>query len=137
MHSLVGFMRGAVGFAVGMVAGMFVLAIGRQLAFGDGLGPTPTDVSLMAQIGVAATWFLGAGVAVWVALRVSRRHLVGMLATAWLFQMAWLSPGVRPVVFEMRAVASLLAAIGGFGMYLLWRARHEQSSQMADGQRTA
>jgi Na+-transporting NADH:ubiquinone oxidoreductase subunit NqrB len=124
MDALVGLLRGALGFVVGMTVGMVVLAIGRHIAFGDGLGPTPGGLPLTAQIGVAVAWFLGAAVAVWTALGISHRRLAGLLVAAWLFQMVWLSPEVRPVMFEMRAITSVLVAIGGFGMYVMWRMRH-------------
>jgi hypothetical protein len=137
MMALLGIVRGTVGFAVGMVAGMVLLALGRQLAFGDGFGPTPVGLALPAQVAVTGAWFVAAGVAVWVALRLSRRRLAGLVAGAWLFQMVWLSPEVRPVVLEMRAVIAASVAIAGFGAYFVWRVREERSGRSSQVRQTA
>ena len=85
MNTLLGFARGTIGFIVGMLAGMTVLALGRQLVFGDGLGPSPENLALGAQTGVAVAWLVGAAVATWVALGVSKRRLSGIVKTAWMF----------------------------------------------------
>lgn len=129
MSTLLGFARGTIGFIVGMLAGMTVLALGRQLVFGAGLGPSPQNLAFAAQIGVAVAWFAGAAVATWVALGLSKRRLSGLVTTAWLFQMVWLSPEVRPVEFEMRMIVAASVAIAGLGVYLVWRTRQEQSGR--------
>lgn len=125
MTRLLRFLRGFVAVFLGLLAGTFVLVGGRQLAFGDGFAPSPHDVSASGQAMVVLTWAVAAGLASWVAALISRGRLPSLIASAWMFQMVWLSPGVRPAEVSIRLACAIAVALAGFTALVLHRYRIE------------
>ena len=111
--------------AAGLFASFFILAGGRQLAFGDGFGRSPDGLATSAQVVVVLTWAAAAAVASWVSAAISRGTLPPLVASAWLFQMAWLSPGVMPREIGIRLLCSIAVALAGFAALVAHRYRVE------------
>lgn len=118
-----------------------ILVGGRQLAFGDGLAGSPDGPATSAQVIVVLTWAAAAGVASWLSAAISRSTLPPLVASAWLFQMAWLSPGVMPREIGMRLLCSIAVALAGFSALVAhrYRAAHRivQSSNPVHGSLTS
>jgi len=123
--------RGFAGVVVGLLASTWVLAGGRQLAFGDGFAPSPLDLSVVAQLIIVLTWTAAAVVASWVAALISRGRLPSLIASAWLFQMVWISPGVRPAEISMRAICCSAVALAGFAALVLYHYRRHSRPDAA------
>jgi hypothetical protein len=115
------FMRGVLAFIAGWLVAATIIVIARQLAFGHGLAVSPTALSMGAQTVVAAGWLAGAALGTGAAVKLAHRHTPGLVVSAWLFQMAWLSPGVRPAELIARLVCAVAVSIGGFGVLAAWR----------------
>ena len=124
-------MRGAAGVVAGLFASFGLLVGGRQLAFGDGLAASPVDLSTIAQLLVVLTWTTAAAVASWMAASISRGRLPSLVVSAWLFQMVWLSPGVRPAEISIRAICSLGVALAGFAALVVHQSRHQSRPDVA------
>ena len=116
MHRLIALMKGTVAVLAGLFGSAFLLMAGRELAFGDGTAPSPANLSATAQLVVLATWAVAGAVATWLAIRLSRHPMPGLVVSAWLFQMVWLSPGVRPAELWMRAACAIAVALAGFAV---------------------
>ncbi len=108
------FLRGVAGVVAGMFAAGWILIAGRSLAFGDGLAPSPQDPPLASQLIVVVTWTAAGAVASWIAASILRGRVASLITSAWLFQTACLSPGVRPEELGMRLICALGAGIAGF-----------------------
>jgi len=119
------FLRGVAGVALGLFASFWILLGGRALAFGDGFAPSPENPSGAAQVMVVLVWAAAGAMASWVAAAVSRGRLPSLIASAWLFQMAWLSPGVRPAEIGGRFLCSFAAGLGGFAALVLYQYRRQ------------
>src|SRR5215831_8377732 len=104
MRTVFAFLRNAAAFFIGVFTAILIIALGRELALGDGLGVSRLDANVWEQTAVAVAWFIGAAVGTWLALQVAKRPAVGLVACAWLFQMALMSPGIRPAELGMRFI---------------------------------
>jgi len=122
MRKTLTFLRGAAAVVAGLFVGAELLIAGRHLAFGDGLGVSPTGLGTGTQLVVAATWALAGGAGTWLAIRLSRRPGPGLVTCAWMFTTVWLSPTVRPSELSMRLVCALAVALAGFAA--AFRERH-------------
>jgi hypothetical protein len=124
-------LRGVAGVVAGLLASGFILMGGRQLAFGDGLAPSPVDLAAGAQAVVVITWATAAAAASWIASAISRGRLPSLIISAWLFQMIWLSPGVRPAEISIRAICSVVVALAGFAALVVHQSRHQSRPDVA------
>jgi len=123
MRKILAFLRGAVSVVAGLIVAGFVLMAGRALAFGDGLGVSPSGLGTSTQLIVAATWAVAGGAATWLAIQLSRRPGPGLVTCAWIFTTVWLSPAVRPHEVSMRLVCALAVALTGFAVAFVQRHR--------------
>lgn len=130
VRKILTFLRGAAAVVAGLFVAGFVLMAGRQLAFGDGLAVSPSDLGTGAQLVVAITWAVASGAATWLAIQLSRRPGPGLVTCAWIFTTAWLSPGVRPSELSMRLVCAIAVALAGFAAAFLQRHRMQFSARI-------
>lgn len=117
------FLRGVAAVVAGMFAAGWILIGGRYLAFGDGLAQSPEDAGPGSQLIVALTWTAAGAVASWTAAWILRGRVASLITSAWLFQTACLSPGVRPAEMSMRVVCALGAGVAGFATMALQQHR--------------
>ncbi len=107
------FFRNVAAVVIGLFAAIFPIVIARQLAFGHGAAVSPANPSAGAQVVVVIGWFAAAAVGTWLAARLAKQPTPGVVVCAWLFTVPWLSPGLRPVEFEIRLACAAAIAIGG------------------------
>ena len=131
MRSALAFLRSVAAFLIGVFTAMAVIAFGRQLAFGHGFAVSPVDLHATAQLIVVVAWFVGAAGGTWLAIRLARGSAAGLVVCAWLFQMVWLSPGVRPAELEMRLVCAVAVALAGFGLLISHRIADSRNTRAA------
>lgn len=116
---------GVVAVVAALMSATFILAGGRQLAFGDGFAPSPDGLTPGAQAIVVLTWAAAGALASWLAAVISRGRLPSLIAAAIVFQAAWLSPGVRPREILIRLLCSVAVALAGFAALVAHRYRVE------------
>lgn len=131
MGSVLAFLRSVAAFLVGVFTAMALIALGRQLAFGHGLAVSPVNLGTPAQLTVVVAWFVGAGAGTWLAIHLAKNRTAGLVVCAWLFQMAWLSSGVRPAELEMRLACAVAVALAGFGAQISERVAGSKHTQAA------
>ena len=125
MNWLLRIARGTFGVLTGLLCAGVILALGRQLALGDGLAPSPVDGSPLSQVAELLTWLVASTAGTWVSLHIAQRPIVGLITCAWVFQMALLSPGVRPAEMSTRLLAAAAVGVAGLGASVAWRAKNE------------
>jgi len=92
---------------------MAMIMIARQLAFGHGAAVSPANLAAGAQAIVVSGWLVGGALGAWLAIWLAKRPAPGLVVCAWLFQMARLSPGVRPAEWEVRLACSIAVFLAG------------------------
>ena len=118
MRKVLRFLLAAVAVIAGLFVASLVLIAGRYLAFGDGAGVSPRDLTGGAQMIVLLTWAAAGAAGTWLAVLITRRNGPGLVTCAWLFTTVWLSPGVQPAELSMRLACAAGVALAGFAAML-------------------